>query len=65
MTAEELQIDIKKQRVVGNAYATITLATLCLMAFGIYNFTDHLQNQESMLNRIESRNGKVADLRIN
>ena len=65
MTADELQIDIKKQKIVGNAYATITICTLILMGLGVYQFTDHLSHQEAMLSRIESRNGKVSDLRIN
>jgi len=64
MTAEELQVDIRKQKIVGNAYATITLCTLLLMGWGVHKFTDHLAHQEAMLSRIDSRNNAVSSLRI-
>ena len=64
MTVDELQVDIKKQKIVGNAYATITICTLLLMGWGVYQFTDHLSHQEAMLSRIDSRNNAVSSLRI-
>jgi len=64
MTHEEIELDLKKQHIAGNAYAIITICSLFLMGFGIYQFVGYLSTQESMLTRIDSRNKVVSDLRI-
>ena len=60
----DLNVEHKRIAMTGSVLGIITLGSFILMGFGTWTFTNHLQLNEDMLARMDSKTSLVANMRI-
>jgi hypothetical protein len=66
MSEDQLDLNVEHKRIAmtGSVLGIITLGSFILMGFGTWTFTNHLQLNEDMLARMDSKTSLVANMRI-